>query len=358
MKKLLRAVLAAAGTIVLALGVLVAAAFGTEHRPAPVEDVPVVQRDAARPLQAGEPFDLISWNVQFGAGRKHHFFYDGGDAVQVPRADVDEAVLAIGKALQDAEADLVLLQEVDVDSHRTHGVDQLDAWSRHADAAQVASATYFRVPFVPKPFLDPMRRVDMHLAVFSRAPLARAQRTQLALLSEPRIIQIFNLKRAILTAEVAVEGSDKPLKVAVTHLSAFSFGDGTLEKQVATLDAWMASHPPDQPWILAGDMNLLPTGDDKSRLETERELYADSGNPIDPLLAKYREVLGNDRQLDPMHRTYLPFGTAEPDRKIDYVFVGGPVTVDSARVMREHSALSDHLPVWARLRIRPPKTEE
>ncbi len=353
MKKLLRTLAIAAGSIVLVIGALLGAAIGTEYRPGPVVEEPVTERRAATPLQVGEPFDLLSWNVQFGAGRKHKFFYDGGDAVKVPRADVDEAVAAIGAALRGADADLTLIQEIDVDSSRTHGVDELDAWSRALDAAVTTTAPYHKVPFVPKPFTNPMGRVDMRLGIFSRAPLSHARRTQLALLDEPRIIQVFNLKRAMLTADVALEGSDRPLKVAVTHLSAFSFGDGTLSKQVATLDAWMSSHAPDQPWILAGDMNLLPTGDDKARLETERDLYADADSPIDPLLEKYREVLGNDRQLDPRHRTYLPFGYAEPDRKIDYVFVGGPVTVLEARVMREHSALSDHLPILARLRIGP-----
>ena len=46
----------------------------------------------------------------------------------------------------------------------------------------------------------------------------------------------------------------------------------------------------------------------------------------------------------------------EPDRKIDYVFVGGPVEVLDARVMREHAEISDHLPVLARLRIGPTPT--
>jgi endonuclease/exonuclease/phosphatase family metal-dependent hydrolase len=165
----------------------------------------------------------------------------------------------------------------------------------------------------------------------------------LALLDEPRLFQALNLKRALLTAEIPVEGLEKPLAVAVTHLSAFSFGDGTHPKQVEALAAWMASHPPDQPWILAGDMNLLPPGDDRNRLTTERELYADEPNPINQLIPRFTEVFSD--QLSPANRTYLPFGAAEPDRKIDYIFYGGPLEIRSAQVLREHSAISDHLPI-------------
>ena len=98
---------------------------------------------------------------------------------------------------------------------------------------------------------------------------------------------------------------------------------------------------------------------DTGRLEARKKyLYADADSPIDPLLARYRELLGNDQQLAEANRTYLPFGASEPDRKIDYAFVGGPIEVLEARVMREHAAISDHLPLLARLRIRPPVTND
>lgn len=351
MKKLLKALFGALGTVVLSLGVLVLAAIGTEHRPGDVVAEEVVCDAGPQPLRAGEPFTLMSWNVQYGASRKHQFFYDGGDAVHVPPADVDATVAAIGEAIRGAAPELTLIQEMDRGSKRTAMVDMLAPWRSAARAPCAVTTPYHRSPFVPKPFSNPLGRVDMHLAILSRAPMRGALRTQLALLDEPRIIQVFNLKRALLTAEIEVEGLDQPLAVAVTHLSAFSFGDGTLAAQVAALDTWMAARPPGQPWILAGDMNLLPTGDDKERLTTERDLYADSDSPIDPLLAKYTELMGNERQLLPEHRTYLPFGASEPDRKIDYVFVGGPIEVLEARVMREHLEISDHLPVLARLRV-------
>ena len=359
MKKLLKALVGAVGTLVLSLGVLVLAAVGTEYRPGDVVPAEAVCETGPQALRVGEPFTLMSWNVQYGASRKHQFFYDGGDAVHVPPADVDETVGAIADAIRAAAPQITLIQEMDRGSKRTGMVDMLGPWQTAAGAPCAVTTPYHRSPFVPKPFSNPLGRVDMHLAVLSQAPLKGALRTQLALLDEPRIVQVFNLKRALLTAEIEVEGLDQPLAVAVTHLSAFSFGDGTLAAQVAALDAWMAARPAGQPWILAGDMNLLPTGDDKARLTTERDLYADSASPIDPLLAKYKELMGNERQLAPENRTYLPFGAAEPDRKIDYVFVGGPIEVLDARVMREHAAISDHLPVLARVRVGgPPEDPE
>ena len=72
----------------------------------------------------------------------------------------------------------------------------------------------------------------------------------------------------------------------MTHLSAFSFGDGTLEKQVAAVKAWMEAQPEGRPWILAGDFNLLPQAD-KGRLSTEADLYLDDQNAVEAVLPAF-----------------------------------------------------------------------
>ena len=334
--------------LVLGFGGLVAYTFATEHTPADVEPV-VSEGDGSGPgLVAGQPFKVLSWNLQYGASRKHRFFYDGGDAVHVPAEDVRATVDAISAVLKAEAPAIGLLQEIDRDSTRTGRIDQLPPFSAAMQATAVSAAPYHLAGFVPKPFDNPLGRVHMALGILTRGPHLKGTRHQLALMDEPRVVQALNLKRALLTAEVPVEGLDQPLAIAVTHLSAFSYGDGTLEKQVAALVAWMESRPDGQPWILAGDFNLLPPGDDKDRLTTESELYADDPNPIDAVLPRFQDVLGDD-QLDPKLRTYLPFGFTEADRKIDYMLIGGPIQVESARVMSEHAAISDHLPIVATL---------
>lgn len=334
---------------VVAFGAFTAFVFATEHNPAPVEAVPTQCSGAPPTLQPGQDLTVLSWNLQYGASRKHHFFYDGGDAVWVPPADVAETVAAISGVIEAVDADINLLQEIDRDSDRTGRKDQLPAYIE-AGATPCASATpYHLARFVPKPLSRPLGRVDMELGVLSRVAHGGAQRHALALMDEPRVVQALNLKRALLTAELPIAGGGPPLAVAVTHLSAFSFGDGTLGMQVDALVEWMASRPPDQPWILAGDLNLLPPGDDPKRLAVEGELYADDPNPAGKLLPRFNEIFPD--QLDPNIRTYLPFGAKEADRKIDYVFYGGPITLEEAAVLREHSAISDHLPIRARFRL-------
>ena len=336
------------GVVVLAAAGAVGAALGTEHRPAPIEPTEVVCAPDTQALTKNEPFQVVSWNLQYGASRKYQFFYDGGEAVHVAEEDVRWTLNAVNEVLTDINPELMLLQEVDRGSKRTADIDQHMDYVNATGAKCHTSAPYHKSPYVPVPSGDALGKVDMELSLLTQTTMTRGERIQLAMLDEPRARQMFNLKRALLWGEVPVDGMELPLAIAVTHLSAFSFGDGTLERQIGQLKDWMASRPEGQPWILAGDFNLLPPGDDKMRLEHERDLYADSNNPVDVLFdAGFHEIF--EDQLAPANRTYLSYGTSEPDRKIDYVFIGGPIHVLEAEVIRGDALqISDHLPIRAK----------
>lgn len=342
------------GLPVLAIGGLAAFMLATAHDPAPVEAVTVDKADGApAPLKAGQPFTLVSWNIQFGAGKTEPFFYEHGDRVHATRAELDTSLPALAAATTEMKPDILLLQELDRDSKRTLNIDQYPQHMQAGGFTAGASTPYHRVAFVPMPPGNPLGQVDMHLAVLARSPISKAERIQLALLKENPLWQAGNLKRALLWAELPVEGHDQPLAVAVTHLSAFSRGDGTLDAQIDRLVQWIEARPEGQPWVLAGDFNLLPPGFDKSALSPEKaELYADETNPIEKMLPEYRTII--EDHLAPANATYVAVGETKGDRKIDYVFVGGPIEVIEAGVVEKYHALSDHLPLRATLRIGPP----
>jgi len=95
----------------------------------------------------------------------------------------------------------------------------------------------------------------------------------------------------------------------------------------------------------------LPPGDASGRLSTEGDLYQDERNPIEALIPRFRTLFPVADLLKESARTYTPFGREAPDRKIDYVFIGGPIEVVAARADRAHIELSDHLPLVAELKI-------
>ena len=325
--------------------------LGLDFNPGPVEKVSVQNMRPNEPAPSGKPLRLLSWNLQFAGSRKHHFFYDGGQAVHVPDRDVENTLKQITHILKTRNPDFALLQEIDRHSDRTGNIDQLESLKAYSQSVSWVSTPYHKVPYVPHPSHEPMGRVNLNLGTLSKYEILSARRHQLALLDEPRWRQFFNLKRAILETIIPIGvGANRPhLILGNTHLSAFSGGDGTLNKQITQIEAWIKSIPKDQPWILAGDFNLLPPGDSSSRLGDDASLYADTENPIERLTRKYKHAFPD--VLSVQARTYLPFGSGEPDRKIDYIFYGGPITVDSAEVLREASTISDHLPLEINFRL-------
>jgi endonuclease/exonuclease/phosphatase family metal-dependent hydrolase len=215
-----------------------------------------------------------------------------------------------------------------------------------------ASACYHRARFVPAPTREPLGRVRLDLAVLSRFTMTAAERIQLPLLRESRLRQIFNLQRCLLAVRIPIPAWGRDLHVAVTHLSAFSRGDGTLGRQVAVLRAWMEARERDgDPFVLGGDLNLLPPGDDPTRLGANADQYADRDNPIATLLPRFRSVIPPERILDPANRTYLPWGAVATERMLDYLFVSDGIEVIDAHPVADPSPVSDHLPLVASLRL-------
>jgi endonuclease/exonuclease/phosphatase family metal-dependent hydrolase len=346
---------AVVGGLVAAVVVAAASVAGALRAPGLIEDIPVFCRADVPLARAGEPLRVLVWNIQYGASTKHHFFYDGGQAVAVPAVDVAWTLDQIVEMVRALDPDLVLWQEVDRGSARTGGVDQLAILSERLGHGCRASATYHRVPYVPHPSHAHLGRVDMQLAVTGRVRLAEARRHQLALLVEPWWRRVFNLRRAALEVEVPTVGGPT-LTLIDTHLSAFSFGDGSLPRQVAQLEALVdAAVARGDAVVLAGDLNSLPPGDDPARLpERDRALYADGASPVAGLYARLTPALGLDAiAADPARTyTYVPFGGA-PDRMIDHAFVAGPVRAADFRVIQDRLDVSDHLPLVFAVTVSP-----
>ena len=117
----------------------------------------------------------------------------------------------------------------------------------------------------------------MHLCTLSKYQLGDATRHQLPLLKESRVRQLFNLRRAVLETPL-VNGPT----LFNTHLSAFSYGDGTVERQVSRLRELVEG----KEFLLAGDLNsLTPYENAASLAKDEAALYPESNTPAAPLYA-------------------------------------------------------------------------
>ena len=358
-QRLIRIGLALGGLLVVVLGVGALLVRGLNYFPKPLEKAPVWCAGPASEatLRPGQRFTVLSWNLQYAAGRSYHFFYDGGKAVHASRPKVEQTLGEIGGLLTAHRPDVLLLQEVDRDSARTARIDELARLRRLGHWSCWTSVPYHRSRYVPAPFGNALGRVDMHLATAARYRLAWARRHALPQLNEWFVRRAFNLKRAILEAAIPLEGHPRPLVLLNTHLSAFSYGDGTLERQVDVILKRLAElDARGFPWILAGDFNMLPPGESAQRLGSEAKYYAGADSPLIRLTQRHRTAVSPAAyQKNPSaYFTYIKYGAARPDRRLDYIFVSRNVQVHEIQVLHQPRYSSDHLPLLLTASVKPP----
>jgi endonuclease/exonuclease/phosphatase family metal-dependent hydrolase len=310
--------------------------------------------DTAPSIPRGKPIKVLIWNIQYAGSRNYHFFYDGGEDVSVSEAHVYESLDAIADVIRAHDPDILLLQEVDRGSRRTRFIDEHEELLRRLRYPCHTSAAYHKVAYVPHPSHEPLGKVDMHLSVFSKYAIDGATRYQLPLLNESKVRQLFNLRRALLEIRFPTE-SGADFIAFNTHLSAFSKGDGTLDRQLKVLDEHMnVADAAGSPWILAGDLNALPPGDSRDRLGDDAIWYAEL-SPIQRLFDRYTHPVSSRLYSDEPEpwRTYLPPSSDRPDRTLDYLFHGDQVQTLSYSVIqnKKASTTSDHLPILAEVRI-------
>jgi len=295
-----------------------------------------------------KPLKVVVWNIQYGAGIRQHFFYDGGRAVSTPKEEVEMTVKEIGEFIKSTQADVVMLQEVDRRARRTAYLDEFKLLSEILASAGLtcrSCASYWRVPYVPTPKWEHLGRVGMHLVTFSRYRISSATRWQLPLLKESKIRQLFNLRRCAL--DTVLEDSDD-FALINTHLSAFSRGDGTLEKQVDTLLTKVLIGK--KSWLLAGDFNSLAPWQSPNDLSDEEAAYYPQGqSPVAPLYANYNAAFSTLREKNiQVPFTYKPYSASAPECTIDHAFTSDNIQFSRVKVLpptQEGRYLSDHQPL-------------
>src|SRR5258707_5339436 len=343
---------------VTGLGVLAASGYllcrYLNYHPKSVEQKPVYNVGTPPLLSAGQPIKVVTYNVQFCAGVRYHFFYDGGqDRIVTPR-DVRATLEEIAKFVRAEEPDFVLLQEVDQGARRTAFLDEtrLLREALPVELRSCAAADYWRSKFVPHPKV--MGAVGTQLVVCSRYQLGQAHRHQLPLRSGNPIEQDFYLKRAMLKVEVPFAGGGR-FVILNTHLEAFGRGTDIMERQVSKVLAELDLLDRENlPWIIGGDFNLLPPGQ-RARLAPEESQVDPSA--MAPMFERYRGLPTVSDAIGANMRDYFTFSQSAgearaPVRTLDYLFPSSNVQVVRYEVRQKGTQeLSDHYPLVAELKL-------
>ncbi|MBQ6465276.1 MAG: endonuclease/exonuclease/phosphatase family protein [Oscillospiraceae bacterium] len=346
MKKVLKAILILLLVIVLAVGGLLGWLTVTEYKPEDVEQLSIrMENSGAAALPAEGPISVISWNIGYGGlGKNSDFFMDGGkDARSADKMQVSEYLAGIFATLYNSEnkADLVMLQEVDVDSSRTYGIDETALLT----AGSGVFAYNYSCPFVPVPF-PPMGKVNSGLFTTTDYKIAKAERIQLpCLFSWP--LRIANLKRCLLVSYLPLEGSDKQLVLVNLHLEAYDDGEAKLAQTRQLSDFIRSEYEKGNYVIAAGDFNQIFPGGLEAWPNEHPENWIPGVLTEDMLPEGWSFVFDLETpSCRLLNQPYDPTDTVNTQYYvIDGYIVSPNVTVETVKTLDLGFADSDHNPV-------------
>lgn len=337
----LRLLLGIAAALLLALAALVVYLTATEYRPAARQDAELAELRDGSAIAPGEQMTICSWNIGYaGLDAGTDFFMDGGGTVNPAAGDVHENLATIRDFIASQPADAWLLQEVDVNSARTGHIDELAAIAQVYPGSHALAYNY-KCDFVPFP-LPPIGRVESGIATLTNG-CVKGSFERIALpcpFSWP--VSAANLKRCLLVARLAVEGSARELVLVNLHLEAYDDGQGKIAQTWLLMEFLQQEYEKGNYVIAGGDFNQAFPGTmerypvagdvwtpgtlEESALPAGFSYAFDGGSPTCRLL---NHPLSADSQM------YV----------LDGFIVSPNVRVDQVETLELNFAHSDHNPV-------------
>jgi len=295
-----------------------------------------IQTNEAYALKTeADELTVVSYNIGYLSGLTNN------QAVR-PAASLYEANMATAiAALSPVQADILALQEVDLDSRRSYQVDQVAALGDALAFPQRAIAINWDKRYVPFPFWPPTVHFGQMLsgqAILSRWPITEHERLVLdKVAGNPFFYNALYLDRLAQVAQVEVNG--QTMVVINLHLEAFD--RPTRQTQTEFVLALAETYAEQSPVLLLGDFN--------SALNREAE-----GEPrsIQTVLdsAVFKPVVPVEQFGTATQFTY-PSDT--PEFKLDYIFYNPDrIELLDAQVLPAAGPASDHLPLLMRFRLR------
>lgn len=354
MKKL-KKILAVIFSLIL---ILFAVFYISTFHPSEIQNEKVNSVEKSPLLEKGKEYKVLSWNVQYMAGKNYVFYYDewdgSGPDIRPSSKDIAVTFDRVAEIIKSENPDIILLQEMDYDAKRTDNQDQMAELLKRIspDYSSYTDSFYWKAAFVPHPKI--MGRVGLKLSIFSKYKIDNAVRYQLPLMPNNYVVESLQFKRAVLETVFPVKNGES-ISVMSTHLDAFAQGSDTMQKQVQYISNLLTGmNNKNRDWIIAGDFNLLPPNNSYDFLPENEKPYFQKESEMKVLYEKFSVLptLADMLKNRSAYFTHFANYNDVPDRTIDYMIHSDKIKVTNFRVRSSDTKdISDHFPVIMTFRI-------
>lgn len=353
-KRIVTAVCSVLGLLAAAAIVLLLVLTAGEYRPQDCEEL-AANGSYSKELAVNDTVTVMSWNIGYGAlGDNADFFMDGGTHVNTATTErVMENLSGITERIGEVQPDLLLLQEVDTDSRRSHNIDEQQAILDALGGYQSTYAYNYKVLYIPYP-LPPMGKVECGIMTMSSYEIQKAERVSLPCpFSYP--LRLCNLKRCLAVHRIPVKDSEKELVLINLHLEAYDSGEGKAA-QTAMLRELLEKEAELGNYVIAGgDFNQI-----FSDVEAERyplvsdDMWEPGRIDVSEFSAGLHCLMNADvpscRSLD------VPYENADRESFqyyiIDGFIVSDNLSVESMETLDLQFVNSDHNPLVMRVTLQ------
>lgn len=254
----------------------------------------------------------------------------------------------LAHAITQMDADVVLLQEVDIDANRTHHINQVAYLAKEANYPAYACAVLWEknyLPFPYVPFEHQIGQVQSGNCVLSRYPLVQQERLVFDKpASNPFWYNWGYIDRGV--QKIVAQVGQQLVTFFNIHLEAWEAA--AKNKQVRELLRFA-----DQvkgPLVIGGDFNAVPP---EATVKAQFADEPDNNYSQDDVISYMRATAKEASEAIPEavyrrdEKAALTFPTDIPTRRMDYLYGLKGMQIKQGRVVHEAGIASDHFPVMA-----------
>jgi endonuclease/exonuclease/phosphatase family metal-dependent hydrolase len=306
---------------------------------------------ASQNLSTPDILKVVSWNIGYGQGLGSE---GGKDYEKKSKLEFIQDLNKIGTFLQKMNPDIILLQEVDLNSSRSYKINQLELLKKFLPNHFAAYGINWDANYVPFPYWPPSKHFGQVRAagvIFSRFPILSQEFSLLPKpANNPWWYNLFYLFRYY--QDVKIQFGNRIYSIINNHLEAFD-QEGRIEQAKILKNRCEIDLNENFLLLVGGDLNSIPL---YAKMKEGFKDYPKDRYTSDQTLSILEAVKGIRNSLpETIYKAYesnhFTFPSDIPDRRLDHLFINDKTEVISLSVLREAGILSDHLPILLELRL-------